>query len=80
MNNKKPHPWARCIGCHAFFDDTYINESCPVCKKSTVKSEFRFNTWFECQVCKATGISYGRACDGCHGAGWLFTEVFTEPN
>lgn len=80
MNPKKPHPWAKCIDCHAFFDDSLADEPCPVCKKSTVKREARTNTWFECQNCNATGIAYSETCKPCKGEGWLFTEVFTKPN
>ncbi len=78
---KKPHPWAKCMDCHAFFsdDDAHANKPCPVCKKSTVRRESRTNTWFECQKCHGTGIDYSQTCRCCKGNGWLFTEVFTKP-
>ena len=85
MNNtidKKPHPWAKCMDCHAFFvdDDTYANKSCPVCKKGTVNRESRTNTWFVCQGCHATGTSLASVCEWCKGKGWLFTEFFQKPS
>lgn len=77
MITKKKQPYARCVDCNAFFDMEFINQSCPSCKNGFVKSELRPNTWFECQVCDAAGLSSGGTiCHECKGKGWLFTAVF----
>jgi DnaJ-class molecular chaperone len=68
---KKPQPCAKCLQCEqSYTDSNLINEKCPQCG-GAIKSELRPNSWFECQVCNATGIKYNKPCLRCIGEGWL---------
>lgn len=78
--SKIHRPMAKCMDCHAFFDDEYINKTCPACKESIVRSEYRTNTLFECQGCNGTGVYSSSVCNWCKGKGWLFTEFFQKPS
>jgi hypothetical protein len=72
---KKDHPWVLCDNCCSFFDHSMKGQKCE-CGAGYIRPDVRPNTWFECQICDATGIVSGSKCGFCKGKGWLYTDIF----